>query len=120
MVTHVRDGDTIEVRGVAVRIANLDCAERGTVRGERATALMRQIASGETASCALEGRRSYDRQVGVCGGSRITWVSESFGIGFLRFRAEPDHPGAATTASPGTGRWRSGGSVPETHIARTL
>ena len=30
MVTHVRDGDTIEVRGVPVRIANLDCAERGT------------------------------------------------------------------------------------------
>ena len=30
MVTHVRDGDTIEVRGVPVQIANLDCAERGT------------------------------------------------------------------------------------------
>ena len=44
MVTHVRDGDTIEVRGLPVRIANLDCAERGACAGDRATALMRQLA----------------------------------------------------------------------------
>ena len=62
--THVRDGDAIEVR--ASRCGSRPgSAERGTVRGDRATALMRQIVSGETASCALEGRRSYDREVGV-------------------------------------------------------
>jgi endonuclease YncB( thermonuclease family) len=65
-VTHIRDGDTIEVSGVPVRIANLDCAERGTAAGDSATALVRQMASRAMASCALEGRRSYDREVGVC------------------------------------------------------
>jgi endonuclease YncB( thermonuclease family) len=65
-VTHVRDGDTIEVNGVPVRIANLDCAELGTPAGESAKALMRSWASRATASCTLEGRQSYDREVGVC------------------------------------------------------
>jgi endonuclease YncB( thermonuclease family) len=50
MVTHVRDGDTIDVRGVPVRIANLDCAERGTSAGDRAT----------TTDAALGGRRVGD------------------------------------------------------------
>ena len=65
-VTHIRDGDTIEVRGVPVRIANLDCAERGTSAGDHATALMRRMATGSPAICDLEGRRSYDREVGTC------------------------------------------------------
>jgi len=65
-VTHIRDGDTFEVSGVPVRIANLDCAERGTVAGDNATALMRRIASSATVSCSLEGRRSYDREIGIC------------------------------------------------------
>ena len=65
-VTRIRDGDTFEVSGGPVRIANLDCAERGTVAGDSATALLRQMASSATASCSLEGRRSYDREVGVC------------------------------------------------------
>ncbi|MGR3322135.1 MAG: thermonuclease family protein [Pseudooceanicola sp.] len=65
-VTHVRDGDTIEVAGVPVRIANLDCAERGTAAGRRATARMRGLVSGQRLTCDLEGRMSEDREVGVC------------------------------------------------------
>lgn len=65
-MTHVRDGDTIEVSGVPVRIANLDCAELGTTAGNHATAVMRRLAASATASCQLEGRMSFDRQVGVC------------------------------------------------------
>ena len=65
-VTHVRDADTIEVSGVAVRIANLDCAERGTTAGERATERMRQLVTLGPFSCYLEGRQSYDREVGTC------------------------------------------------------
>ena len=76
-LTHVRDGDTIEVSGVPVRIANLDCAERGTSAGDHATALMRRMARGSTASCALEGRRSYDREVGVCSIPGIGDVGEA-------------------------------------------
>ena len=65
-VTHVRDGDTVEVSGVPVRIANLDCAESGTAAGEQATERMRQLARTGPFSCDLEGRMSYDRQVGTC------------------------------------------------------
>ncbi len=65
-VTHVRDGDTIEVLGTPVRIANLDCAERGTPTGRKATARMRDLARRGPMHCRLEGRKSYDREVGVC------------------------------------------------------
>lgn len=65
-VTHVRDGDTIEVAEVPVRIANLDCAERGTAAGTRATQRMRELSGLGPMTCRLEGRTSYDRQVGVC------------------------------------------------------
>lgn len=65
-VTHVRVADTIEVSGVPVRIANLDCAERGTTAGERATERMRQLVTLGPFSCQLEGRKSYDREVGLC------------------------------------------------------
>lgn len=64
--THVRDGDTIEISGVPVRIANLDCAEMGTAAGRRATARMRELVRSGDISCTLSGRRSYDRQVGTC------------------------------------------------------
>ena len=65
-VTRVRDGDTIVVGLIPIRIANLDCAESGTLSGDRATRMAKQLASGTTMTCRLEGRRSYDREVGVC------------------------------------------------------
>jgi endonuclease YncB( thermonuclease family) len=77
MVTHVRDGDTIEVLGVPVQIANLDCAELDTAAGQSAKALMRRLASSGPATCILEGRRSYDREVGVCSISNVGDVGEA-------------------------------------------
>lgn len=65
-VTHVRDGDTIEVRGTPVRLANLDCAESGTAAGTRATQYMRKLVSARQVDCLLQGRTSYDREVGTC------------------------------------------------------
>lgn len=65
-VTHVRDGDTVEVAGIPVRIANLDCAERGTSDGRRATERMRNLSQRGPLTCRLSGRRSYDREVGTC------------------------------------------------------
>jgi len=64
--TRVRDGDTIVVGLIPIRIANLDCAETGTRAGETATRRARQLVAGETLTCRLEGRQSYDREVGVC------------------------------------------------------
>ena len=59
-VSHVRDGDTIEVAGTPVRFGSLDCAERGTVRGDAATRRMRDLVAAQSLSCALNGRTSYD------------------------------------------------------------
>ena len=42
-VTHVRDGDTIEVNGIAIRLSALDCPERGTRDGEHANWLAQQF-----------------------------------------------------------------------------
>jgi endonuclease YncB( thermonuclease family) len=65
-VTHVRDGDTIEVSGVPIRFGSLDCAESGTSVGERATARMRTLVARQTLTCYLNGRTSYDRKIGSC------------------------------------------------------
>lgn len=65
-VTRVRDGDTIVVGRTPVRIANLDCAEKGTAAGQRATRKAKDLVAQQTVQCRLEGRRSYDREVGVC------------------------------------------------------
>jgi len=65
-VTRVRDGDTIVVGLIPIRIANLDCAERGSASGDRATQKITRIVKGVQLQCSLEGRRSYDREVGVC------------------------------------------------------
>ena len=65
-VTHVRDGDTIEVSGRPIRFAKLDCPELGTPDGRRAGKLMQELVSGKTVSCALTGRKSYDRWIGSC------------------------------------------------------
>ena len=65
-VTYVRDGDTIEVSGVPIRIANLDCAETGTAAGAKATRHIKQLVTAERLDCRLSGRMSYDRHVGTC------------------------------------------------------
>lgn len=65
-VTRIRDGDTIVVGLIPIRIANLDCAERGSKSGDRATRQITGIVKSVQLRCTLEGRRSYDREVGVC------------------------------------------------------
>ena len=63
---HVRDGDTIVVSGVPVRLQGLHCPENGEPGGADATAAMRSLTSGNTVQCSLTGERTYDRIVGTC------------------------------------------------------
>ena len=65
-ITHVRDGDTIEVGEIAIRLNGLTCDERGTALGDRATAYLRAIVMDKVATCSLNGERTYDRLVGRC------------------------------------------------------
>ena len=64
-VTHVRDGDTIEVNGIAIRLSALDCPERGTQKGDTAARIAQQF-QGSPATCELTGAKTYDRLVGYC------------------------------------------------------
>lgn len=65
-VTHVRDGDTIEMGPIAIRLSRLDCAERDTEQGQRATEKMRALVHRAELTCDLSGRKSYDRHIGQC------------------------------------------------------
>jgi len=64
-VTHVRDGDTIEVNNVPIRLAALDCPERGTRDGDYASLIAKQF-QGLQVTCELTGAKTYDRLVGYC------------------------------------------------------
>ena len=64
-ITHVRDGDTFEILGKAVRISALDCPENSTFEGKRVTKFAKRF-QGQYAACALTGATNYDRVVGYC------------------------------------------------------
>ena len=64
-ITHVRDGDTFEVKGTPVRISALDCPENSTSAGQIATRFAKQF-KGKQAVCKLTGAKTYDRVVGYC------------------------------------------------------
>lgn len=65
VITHVRDGDTIEVDGQAVRLAALDCPENSTSKGKEATAVAKKL-KGKSIVCELTGATSYRRKVAYC------------------------------------------------------
>lgn len=65
-VSKVRDGDTIVVGRTPIRLSTLDCAEMGTDAGLAAKKRMIELTRKKTVFCVLEGRRSYDREVGDC------------------------------------------------------
>ena len=64
-ITYVRDGDTLEIENIPVRLAALDCPENNTPEGRYATKIAKQF-EGSQASCELTGAKSYDRFVGYC------------------------------------------------------
>lgn len=64
-VDHIRDGDTIVVGDVAIRLAGLDCPENGTKEGKRATAFAQKML-GKLIECQLTGATTYDRVVAYC------------------------------------------------------
>ncbi|TXL71839.1 thermonuclease family protein [Vineibacter terrae] len=65
-VTHVRDGDTIVVNGVPVRLNGLHAPELREPGGPAARAWMIEHTRGEQVVCQLNGDRTHDRWVGVC------------------------------------------------------
>jgi micrococcal nuclease len=65
-VTHVRDGDTIEVADVPVRLNGVAAPELDEPRGREGKKFMARLVAGKTVRCELNGERSYDRVIGIC------------------------------------------------------
>jgi len=65
-VTHVRDGDTIEVADVPVRLNGVAAPELKEPGGREGKKFMIDLVNGKTVRCELNGERSYDRVIGVC------------------------------------------------------
>ena len=65
-VSHVRDGDTIEVGPIAIRLQGIAAPEGNEPGGNIATDAMRDLVLGKDVRCDLTGDRSYDRVIGVC------------------------------------------------------
>jgi micrococcal nuclease len=65
-VTHVRDGDTIEVADVPVRLNGVAAPELDEPRGREGKKFMLELVGGKTVRCELNGERSYDRVIGTC------------------------------------------------------
>ena len=65
-VSHVRDGDTIELGHLAVRLSGLAAPEWNEAGGIEAREAMIELVHGRTVRCELDGSRTYDRCAGVC------------------------------------------------------
>ena len=65
-VTHVRDGDTIEVGGLPIRLQGLAAPEGDEPGGTEATEAIRQLVLSRELRCELDGDRTHDRCVGIC------------------------------------------------------
>ena len=115
-VTHIRDGDTIEVGGLSVRLRGLNCPERGTASGTAAIRRMNELAAGRRIVCKLNGETNRDRVIGWCSVSRRdlgeTMIREGHCGRCARFDPERRYEAAQAAAGPYTG------SVPRYCLAR--
>ncbi len=65
-VTHVRDGNTIEVGEVAIRLNGIAAPALDAPGGRAAQKFLDQLVFGNTVTCDLSSVRSYDRRIGTC------------------------------------------------------
>jgi endonuclease YncB( thermonuclease family) len=66
LVTHVRDGDTIEVNRMPIRLNGLHAPEPHEPGGAEATAWMIEHTRGQIITCRLNGEKNNDRWIGIC------------------------------------------------------
>lgn len=66
VVTKVRDGDTIEVGNVPIRLNGISAPELDQPLGGQAKAYMSDLVMGKQVRCELNGDKTHDRFVGTC------------------------------------------------------
>jgi micrococcal nuclease len=65
-VTHVGDGDTIELGAIVIRFEGIAAPERDEPGGAKAAAVLRDVLLGKEVRCELTGKATYDRCVAIC------------------------------------------------------
>lgn len=65
VITHVRDGDTIIMGRTPVRLAAVDCPEKGSRKGDLAKLYMEKHI-GRRVTCEFTGAETFDRKVAYC------------------------------------------------------
>ena len=65
-VTKVRDGDTIEVGPIVIRLKGVAAPELGEPLGRKARDFMFRVVISKPIQCELNGDKSYDRFVASC------------------------------------------------------
>ena len=65
-VTYVRDGDTIELGEMTIRLQGLAAPEWNEPGGAESRKAMMALVHGRTVRCQLDGARTYDRCAGIC------------------------------------------------------
>lgn len=66
VVAHVRDGDTLELEGRAVRLQGVAAPELHDPLGAESRAALQRLVLGRTIACAPDGTRTHGRIVAVC------------------------------------------------------
>ena len=65
-VTKVRDGDTIEVGKIPIRLNGVSAPETSEPLGPLSKAFMVDLLMGKRVRCELDGTKTHDRWVGIC------------------------------------------------------
>ncbi len=65
-VTKIRDGDTIEIGPIAIRLNGVSAPEIGEALGKQSKAFIYRLIMGKRIRCELNGEKTYDRLVGKC------------------------------------------------------
>ena len=65
-VSKVRDGDTLEISSVPIRLSGISAPELNESGGEKAKFFIVNLVYGKRIQCSLTGEKSYDRFVGTC------------------------------------------------------
>ena len=65
-VTKVRDGNTIEVGKVPIRLNGVSALEMSELLGPQSRAFMTDLIMSMRVRCELNGEKTHDRFVGIC------------------------------------------------------
>ena len=65
-VTKVRDGDTIEVGKIPIRLNGVSAPEMNEPLGPQSKGFMTDLVMGKHLRCELDGEKTHDRFVSIC------------------------------------------------------